>query len=189
MGNYLTMQVSDKENFCQNIYANYIVQSSNYLREYSQCLAKVGKKELPVACYTNFRDALFHFRKMAKSVEEHEILQQAFAVKEHLGRAKTDARISVLFYYVSVANRLLDDATVSDDVKPQIRKCLHGMNNVIMSNRLDGMMMSELPIEKTSEEEVLSIVQEFLDLMQSSCINQFVSLTTKDSSDIMNMQY
>lgn len=98
MGNYLKMQITDKENLCQNIYTDEIIGCADYLKEF-ELYAKIGKKEIPVTCYTNFRDALFHFRKMVNCAEEHEIMQQAFAVKEHLNRAKTDAMTSVLFYF------------------------------------------------------------------------------------------
>lgn len=43
MGNYLKMQMTDKESLCQNIYTNEIIKSAEYLKEY-ELYAKVGKK-------------------------------------------------------------------------------------------------------------------------------------------------
>ena len=98
MGNYLKMQITDKESLCQNIYTDEIVRTADYLKEF-ELYAQIGKKIIPVTCYTNFRDALFHFRKIVNCAEEHEIMQQAFAVKEHLHRARTDAKQASYFIF------------------------------------------------------------------------------------------
>ena len=34
MGNYLKMQMTDKESLCQNIYTNEIIRSAEYLKEF-----------------------------------------------------------------------------------------------------------------------------------------------------------
>lgn len=172
MGNYLKMQMSDKENLCQNIYTDEIIRSADYLKEY-ELYAKVGKKEIPVTCYTNFRDALFHFRKMARCSEEHEIMQQAFAVKEHLHRARTDAKTSVLFYFSRVANSLMEENEVDSATKIQLRISLHKMKNVIMISRIDGMMLSDIAINKASDDDVTAIMEEFFDLVQDRCLTLF----------------
>ncbi|MBD5503165.1 MAG: hypothetical protein HDR09_05260 [Lachnospiraceae bacterium] len=172
MGNYLKMQMTDKESLCQNIYTNEIIRSADYLKEF-EAYAKIGKKGIPVTCYTNFRDALFHFRKMASCAEEHEIMQQAFAVKEHLHRARTDAKTSVLFYFSSVADCLMNETTVRSDTKIRLRVSLHKMKNVIMMSRIEGMMMSDVAICKNNEEDIALILEEFFDLVQESCFTQF----------------
>lgn len=172
MGNYLKMQMTDKESLCQNIYTNEIIRSAEYLKEY-ELYAKVGKKEIPVTCYTNFRDALFHFRKMANCSEEHEIMQQAFAVQEHLHRARTDAKTSVLFYFARVANILMDEDGVENSTKIQLRKSLHKMKNVVMMSRIDGMMLSDTAIGKFSDEDIATILDEFFELVQDRCFILF----------------
>ena len=92
-----------------SIYTDEIVRTADYLKEF-ELYAQIGKKIIPVTCYTNFRDALFHFRKIVNCAEEHEIMQQAFAVKEHLHRARTDAKTSVLFYFSDVSiNKISDE--------------------------------------------------------------------------------
>lgn len=172
MGNYLKMQMTDKESLCRNIYMDEIIRSADYLKEF-EAYAKIGKKAIPVTCYTNFRDALFHFRKMASCTEEHEIMQQAFAVKEHLHRARTDAKTSVLFYFSSVANCLMNETTVQSDTKIRLRVSLHKMKNVIMMSRIEGMMMADIAINKISEEEIVLMLEEFFDLVQENCFTLF----------------
>lgn len=178
MGNYLKMQMTDKESLCQNIYTDEIVRSMDYLKEF-EAYAKIGKKEIPVTCYTNFRDALFHFRKMTNCAEEHEIMQQAFAVKEHLNRARTDAKISVLFYFSRVANYLMNEKEVDFNTKCKLRIFLHKMKNVIMMSRIDGMMMSDVSINKISDEDIMIIFRDFFDLVQEKCFSQFVTINER----------
>lgn len=172
MGNYLKMQMADKETLCQNIYQQ-IIEGQIYLKNYEQ-YAQIGDRAIPTACYTNFRDALFHFRKMVRCSEEHEIMQQAFAVKEHLGRAQTDAKTSVLFYFARVANYLLSKESVEDEIKMEIRLLLHKMKEVVLICRIDGMMMSNVSITNANETEVDNIMRDFLDLMQDKCCEEFV---------------
>lgn len=178
MGNYLKMQMTDKESLCQNIYTNEIIKSAEYLKEY-ELYVKVGKKEIPVTCYTNFRDALFHFRKMINCSEEHEIMQQAFAVQEHLHRARTDAKTSVLFYFARVANFLMDESEVEAVTKVQLRKSLHKMKNVVMMSRIDGMMLSDVVINKFSDEDITMILDEFFELVQEKCFVLFEAINDR----------
>lgn len=178
MGNYLRMQMIDRESLCQNIYADEIIRTVDYLKEF-EAYAKAGKKTLPVACYTNFRDSLFHFRKMANCAEEHEIMQQAFAVKEHLQRSRTDAMMSVVFYFSRVANCLIDEKQISFQVKKQLRILLHKMKNVVMLSRLDGMMMSEAGVGRPCLNDVATILENFFDLVQDECFLQFSQINDK----------
>lgn len=172
MGNYSKMPLKEKEILCQNTYTNEILRCADSLQEYER-YALVGKWEIPPSCYTNFRDALFHFRKMCNSSEEHEILRQVFAVREHLGRTKTDARITILLMYAKVAEMLLKRDDINGELKIRFRKLLHKMKNVSMINRIQGMMMSDLVINRFSDDEISEIVQEYLDLIQSECLEQF----------------
>lgn len=172
MGDFVRMQMADKGNLCKNIYSNEVLKSADCLKEYEK-YARVGGKVIPVTCYTNFRDSLFHFRKLMNSSEEQEIMQQAFAIKEHLGRARTDAKTSVLMYYSKVAEELISRDDINDELKKQIRVFLHQMKNAIMMNRIEGMMMSEVVINKYTDDDISAIMKDFFDLMQEKCIRQF----------------
>ena len=94
----------EKTHIFEGIYENYIVKSSEILLQY-ELYANTANIYLPCGCYTNFRDALFHFRKLASSYEEKEIECQAFAIKEHLSRALTDAASSVMDNISFIAER------------------------------------------------------------------------------------
>lgn len=177
MGSYLKMQITDKENLCQNIYRDEILKSADYLKEF-EAYAAIGKQELNVACYTNFRDALFHFRKMVECTEEHEITQQAFAVREHLHRARTDAKTDVLFFYAGVVNRLITEKTLDRDIKLQLEQLLHKMKNVVMMSRMNGLLMSDTAVNEFQNGDVSLILEEFFDLINEKIFNQFFEVVS-----------
>lgn len=181
MGNFLKIQMTDKENLCQNIYTDEIIKTAQYLKDYEQ-YASVWKKDIPATCYTNFRDALFHFRKMVDCLEEHEIMQQAFAIREHLSRARTDAKTAVIFHYSKIASRLLQDDSVTWNIRMQLRASLHQMKNIVLTSRISGMVMSEASINSVSEEEVDNIFETFLDLVQEKCFDQFKAINDSMNS-------
>ncbi len=185
MGNYLKMQMSDKESLCQNIYANEIIKTADYLKEF-EAYAKIGKKKIPITCYTNFRDALFHFRKMVYCSEEHDIMQQAFAVKEHLNRARTDAKISVLFYFSRVASCLIVEGNMNSETKSKLRVLLHKMKNVVMNNRIAGMMMSDIAINRISDDDIVFILENFFDLVQDKCLSYFSAINDRFGEEESN---
>ena len=81
-----------KEQLCEQIYEDYIVESADILQLYERYSDTI-QGDLPDSCYTNFRDALFHFRKLVYLSEEQELLCQEFAIKEHLSRALTISTI------------------------------------------------------------------------------------------------
>lgn len=188
MGNYQKMQIADKENLCQNLYEQYVVNCMELLKDYEKYIS-IAKKEIPVACYTNFRDALFHFRKLVNSSEEHEILQQAFAIKEHLNRAKVDARTSVFLYYSYVASELIKDETVLEEVKRKLRIILHKMKRTVLMHRINGMMMSDSDVLKVDEKTVDDILQDYFDLVQAECFEQFIRINDRTNFKCIEAMY
>ena len=58
-----------KEHLCEQVYEDYIVKYARILEEYED-YSNTIEAYLPDSCYTNFRDALFHFRKFVYSSEE-----------------------------------------------------------------------------------------------------------------------
>ena len=58
--------------------------------------------DAPIATYANFRDALFHFLKMRSLGDEIQILQEMYAMEEHLHRSLKDTVIS-LFQHLSIS--------------------------------------------------------------------------------------
>lgn len=65
-----------------------------------------------------------------------------------------DAKLSGLSYYAHVSNCLLESNVVNTDIKMQLRISLHKMKNVIMTSRIDGMMMSTVAINKVTDDDI-----------------------------------
>lgn len=161
----------EKTHICEGIYDNYIVKSSEILFRY-ELYANTANIYLPCGCYTNFRDALFHFRKLAYSYEEKEIECQAFAIKEHLSRALTDAASSVMDNISFIAEKLLEDKSISDSQKQKTREMLHKMKQANLRKRFSGMMLSNDGI-KIGHEDMLGLIDSFFDFANNNCKEEF----------------
>lgn len=177
-----SMHPAEKNQFCEYIYEDFIVATSSKLQIYEE-YAKTINVYIPISCYTNFRDALFHFRKMVSSVEEKEIEEQAFAIKEHLSRTLTDASSSILFWLSLVSEELLKVDIISLEVKKQIRIELHKVKNVILLKRMNGMMVSQDYSANVSHEEIQTLIEEFYTFLQANCSEQFAECSHRLSED------
>ena len=166
------MHPTIKEQFCEQLYGEYIVRSSEKLFKYEEYAEAIHAK-MPASCYTNFRDALFHFRKVVLSVEEKEIERQAFAVNEHLTRSLTDAGNSLLNHLSQVAEELLKDDKLTVDLKKSIRKSLHEIKKATIRKRFSGMMISDDDLSKISHEEIQSLIDTFYKLINIECPSKF----------------
>ncbi len=174
-----------KEQFCEQLYERHIVGSSEKLMKYEE-YAHAIKARMPVSCYTNFRDALFHFRKVVSSMEESEIERQAFAVKEHLSRALTDAGSSILYHLSDVAEVLLGDEEITADVQEQIRKCLHNLKSANLRKRFGGMMISNDDMSRISHEEIQGLIDDFYKLLDEKCADKFARYSNGFSNNIVD---
>ena len=58
----------DKSNLCENVYQNNIVNPYEFLKS-CENYSKIVHAKIPDGCYTNFRDALFHFWKLSRTYE------------------------------------------------------------------------------------------------------------------------
>lgn len=177
------VQPVKKDQLCEQIYNDYIVNSANILKLYEE-YSNTLEGNLPDSCYTNFRDALFHFRKLASSSEKYEFHCQEFAIKEHLSRSLTDAASSVIDVITWVAENMLRDGNVLDKWKPQIRLMLHKLKNIFLRKRLVGMMISGDEI-KVEHKEIINSLDEFLSFANNNCKEFFALYSSQYSSRII----
>lgn len=184
---YETVHPAIKEQFCEYIYENHILNSYKVLSKFED-YGHTFNISLPVSCYTNFRDALFHFRKVVYSTEEKEMECQAFAVKEHLSRVNTDACVSYLNLMFDLARELINDDSIDDCKKSDIRKLLHKLKEQNLFKRLNGMMISD---DNTFNIEICTILEqidEFHSYLQHNCKDQFI-LHMSDIAIQMSRRY
>ncbi|MCM1226126.1 MAG: hypothetical protein NC320_01715 [Clostridium sp.] len=150
---------TEKKQYCKNIYEMYIVKTSKILND-CKTIALSYNRKLPISCYTNFRDALFHFRKLYCSVEETAFFNQGFAIKEHLNRSKSDA-LGVIYGLFSLISELL--VTNGNLEKTDIlffRKWMHRLRTESLHKRLNGMMIFDDSL-KLSDETAMAMLLEF----------------------------
>ena len=171
-----------REQFFEQLYVENIVDSSEKLLLYEDYAIAINA-EIPVSCYTNFRDALFHFRKVVSSVEETEIERQSFAVKEHLSRSLTDASSSILHHLSCVAEGLLLDNELSSEVKLEIRESLHNMKKANLRKRFAGMMISNDNTANIGHDEIIEIVDGLYKLLNEECPEKFAELAHTPNDD------
>lgn len=159
----------EKDALCTNIYNQFIAETSDFI---SSCedIAKPLNAHLPSGCYTNFRDALFHFRRMFRSTEENEIWHQAFAIEEHANRAKTDAIVCLLEYCTFLLQILShEDFNLSYAALERLTIIKKDIDNCVLLLRLNGIMLNQSGLLRISDSEFEELIDRFLDF-----INTFV---------------
>ncbi len=164
MINLSKMNITDKDNYCHRIYQKDILETSEFLVVCDD-LANILRIFLPIACYTNFRDALFHFRRMVRAYEVNEIMCQAFAVKEHTKRAKTDAALYLLRRFSDIALYMIQNHErykILSDIQIELQDKANIMGECISNYRLSGMMFSESKYLKISYEKGIALIIEYL---------------------------
>lgn len=170
---YEAVHPMTKKQLCENIYNKHILGAYNILLKYEE-YGSVFNIMLPDSCYTNFRDALFHFRKILYSLEEKEMECQAFAVKEHTSRIITDASISYMNLLFDLSRELINDDTIEDSVRMEIRKLMHKLKRFNLFKRLNGMMISDENSFYVSADEILEQIDKFYEYLNSNCKEQFI---------------
>lgn len=171
------MNTTYKQQYCVEIYENNILKTMNFLNK-CKMVADSYNNLLPVACFTNFRDALFHFRKLYYAAEKVEIFEQGFAIKEHLNRAKTDAIISLLTFFSNGIRKLLQKDGICNDLKKQLRFFLHKMQRINLFKRANGMMVFSYDISRVSDNEIIELILDYSAFINNS---NLVEMLAQDS--------
>ncbi len=170
---YEVVHPMTKKLLCESIYNKYIIDSYELLSKFEE-YGRVFNIALPDSCYTNFRDALFHFRKVLYSSEEIEMECQAFAVKEHTSRTITDACISYMNLLFDLSRELINDYTIEMSVRKEIRQILHKLKKFNLFKRLNGMMISEDSAFFVEADDILKQIDAFYEYVTTNCEKQFI---------------
>lgn len=142
---FFVYSLEEKDRFCQNIYVNYILDTYQIIKSFESS-ARLLDSNLPVGCYTNFRDALFHFRKMVRSSEGTELEKQAFAIQEHCGRAQSDAATSVLSGCTIIIKSMLKNPNYKINNRNELDELYNRLKSIILTKRIGGMMIDEFGV-------------------------------------------
>lgn len=165
MPTFIKSNLVDKDVRCETIYNRFIADTCDFIQS-CEAIGKVLSIKLPSGCYTNFRDALFHFRRLVRSTEVNEIARQAFAIEEHSNRAKTDATICILEYCSFVLQVLSHDSFgFSEPVLQQLTAVKNKIDSNGMYLRLSGIMLDQANILRISDEDFQNLLVEFFDFI------------------------
>lgn len=85
--------------------AEKLIVYFDYLDKLNRWFMESGL-EMPLACRTNFRDTWFHFKKLYERRDYVKIVQEEYALEEHLIRAIKDAIICYYQIYIRKIERV-----------------------------------------------------------------------------------
>lgn len=107
MANRNTVLSDAEHNWYVNRTADKLIMYFEYLDSLDKWFRESGL-ELPLACRTNFRDAWFHFKKLYERRDYVKIVQEEYALEEHLIRAVKDAIICYYQIYIRKIERVYE---------------------------------------------------------------------------------
>ena len=162
MQSFIKSNIAIKDLYCETIYKNYIAETCEFLSKCEE-LSNILRIKLPTGCYTNFRDAIFHFRRLVKSSEENEIARQGFAVEEHSNRAKTDAIVCIL-ENCSLLLQVFSHAkySLSAEARKELVTMKNSLDRSALHLRLNGIMLDHTNILRITDEEFQNSIRSFL---------------------------
>ena len=165
MSAFIKSNAVDKDTHCENIYNRFIAETCDFIQRCEE-IGKVLCIKLPTGCYTNFRDALFHFRRLVKSSEENESARQSFAIEEHANRARTDAIVCILEYCTFVLDILSHaEFELNEETLKRLVVVKKDIGNSAMFLRLSGIMLDQTSILRISDSKFEQLLDVFFDFI------------------------
>nr|WP_300816377.1 hypothetical protein [uncultured Acetatifactor sp.] len=166
------MDAAEKEQYCQNIYERYILETSEFLVSCDE-IADVLRTYIPSGCYTNFRDALFHFRSMVNASEVSIIFSQVASIIEHANRAMRDAEVALCVRCVTIFDVLKSRVHLEDNVLMEINQQIAALQNCILRLRLGNMMLEGMDFWTVSNEDFFDIIESYFICAETHVKDEF----------------
>lgn len=167
------LNAAEKDQYCQKIYYEYIVQTSEFLESCDEG-AKVLRTYIPSGCYTNFRDMLFHFRCMVNINEEGALLGQIASITEHAHRAMRDAEVALCVRCATVFRMvLLRNPNLGNDIIDGVNNQIDLLQDCALKLRLGSMMLEGMELLGPSNEEFLDLIEAYFQYAQDHLETEF----------------
>jgi len=125
--------------------------------------------------YLNFRDALFHYKKMyiaAQNDNDHAFIQQQACIEEHLNRGLKDfaihlmANCYIVFLHELINSKNINSGTI--DLR-RLRHIYHEMKNIVAEIRIEGQILQHFDTNNTVWlPSVVDVIREFDNLLGES---------------------
>ena len=88
---------------------------------------------------TNFRDALFHYKKLYEADTVEDAIEQKEAIDEHLSRALKDCILQLVHILVSATTILYNESDLDELTKKELQKIIHNLKQAILKLRINSM--------------------------------------------------
>jgi hypothetical protein len=136
--------------------------------------------------YINFRDALFHYRKMYKAADEGNedvIQEQRACIDEHLHRGIKDFIVDICSNgYVAAINEIMNSNPqwMDKNTLKSLRHIYHGLKNIVVEIRLGGITISRLDGNSSFFPSLRAEITSFYTLLNNnSNLNTLFNQTTE----------
>lgn len=160
----------------ENLFRNAIfeIESLSDLLS-NKSMVKAFRLLPPECCYTNFKDAVFHFYKMSCEQYSSDIIIQFNAMSEHISRARSDYYSSTLQIMALSFVGVIKGNPNSENVE-RIKEILFEIRKVLFSNRYSGMSISSgyKRITDCHYQNLLNKIIELFDCLSSDEKNRFL---------------
>jgi hypothetical protein len=125
--------------------------------------------------YLNFRDALFHYKKMYESMlsgDMKDFWQQLPCIEEHLNRGVKDFAINLCsnFFIKVIHSMMLSRARcITDKVFQRLRHIYHELKNIVAEIRLGGQTLLHFDSSEVDWlSRMIEIIKDFNDLIDEN---------------------
>jgi len=125
--------------------------------------------------YLNFRDALFHYKKMyeaAKNGDNTEFIKQLANIEEHLHRGIKDFAVYLCTdYYVPLIRQMMESRSqcINDSVFCRLRHIYHELKNIVAEIRLGGQKLLRFGDSEVSWlPSMINIISAFINLLNEN---------------------
>lgn len=134
---YTVISSEEHERFCDDasrLIYEYLGLFSLLMGLYETCGIRI-----PPPFGTNFRDSLFHYKKLYESDTVDEVISQYEAIEEHLSRAIKDSLIQLAQVLLCSASYIYSKQDLSPQNKETIQKFIHRLKQAILNLQLNSM--------------------------------------------------
>lgn len=152
--NYNVISQKHLDNFC-DISSDKIFSALEKISLITNLYARCQIKLLPPFA-TNFRDALFHYKKLYEADTVEEAIEQTEAIDEHLSRAIKDSLMQLVQILLSSITSLYNDSDFDGSVKLEIQKQIHNLKQAILKLRINSMDIVRISEDSTEIMEEIS---------------------------------
>ncbi|MCP4138651.1 MAG: hypothetical protein GY754_47280 [bacterium] len=156
------------------------------LKKFEYCVEKKLKLQTTNSPYFNFRDALFHLRKVLNEDDNTEQEKQLLHLVDHLQRGFKD----MLIYLCWVTGYRLHATIVQDNInnnqKMKLQKFLHKFRNILLNTRKRGSDISRFNADDFEQViEKIDLLMQYLDSIDKKILFNKINPFTAEKEVIV----